>query len=445
MHDVVVIGGGTSGWVAALAAARQGARVLLVEKKGYLGGALASGLPILGFFDLQRRRAVDGYAGELVERMREHGGCDGYMFADAWHVSSVPLNSAVVKPVVLRMLLDAGVELRMFSQVVEAPTEDGVLRGLVVQGKCGTEAIEGGVFVDASGDAEAARLSGAAIERSEDLQPPSLLFRLENVDLEELDDYVAANPGILYSRRFLPGREEAEASRRNRDFYLIHEDLIDSVPFEGEWMPYVDRFMFSVVPGTGRRAVVVNTLRGLFVDGTDSASLTRGTVQLYRNLPHLVEFFRERIPGFSRCYLADSDPEIQLRETRRIVGDYQLTAEDIYEGRIFDDTIGLGSYYIDVHSATDKTNRSELTDRAYGIPYRALLPRDVQGVIAAGRCISGTKEAAGSFRVMATCMATGQAAGTAAALAARHGRDPRSIDVSELREVLVRERVILDI
>ena len=444
-YDVVVVGGGTSGWVAALAAARQGKRVLLVERKGYLGGALASGLLILGFYDLQKRKAVQGYADEFVERMRESGGCDGIYFSDMWHVSGVPLNGAIVKPTITKMLVEAGVEMQFYSQVVDVIMDQRRVKGVVVQNKSDRETILAHTTIDASGDAIVAYLAGTPMHHDKDFQPPTLLFRLENVDLESLDKYLVDHPEVVYSRRFLPGRSITEDSFKDREIYLIFENLIEEVGFEGDWMPYIDRFMFMPVPGTDRRAVVVNTLRGLFTDGRSSKSLTDSTVQMYRNLPRLVDFFKQRIPGFDRCYLADSEPEVQLRETRRIIGDYVLTADDIYEGRIFEDTIALGCYYIDVHSSKDKQNASQLTDRAYGIPYRTLLPQEVEGLLTAGRCISGTKEAAGSFRVMATCMAVGQAAGTAAALSVENGCDPRMMNVDQLRAVLRGERAILEL
>jgi hypothetical protein len=319
------------------------------------------------------------------------------------------------------------------------------IKGVIVQSKTERELLEAGAIVDASGDATVALYAGAEMQPVDDLQPPTLLFRLENVDLDQLDDYLVKHPEVFYSHRFVPGRKITEDFYRNRDIYLTFENLIEEIGYEGDWMPYIDRLMFMPVPGTNRRAVVVNTLRGLQIDGRSSKSISEGTIQLYRNLLRLVGFFRERIPGFDRCYLADSEPEIQLRETRRIVGDYVLTAEDIYQGKMYDDNIGLGCYYIDVHSAKDKTNASQLTDKAYGIPYRALLPRNVDGLLVAGRCISGTKEAAGSFRVMATCMAIGQAAGTAAALAAAQNAQPRDLDIEEIRNVLRGERAVLEL
>ena len=177
------------------------------------------------------------------------------------------------------------------------------------------------------------------------------------------------------------------------------------VPFKGGYSPYINRFMFTATPDD--QGVVVNMLRAHHVDGTRSESLSRATVDLYRSLVPLVEFFRARIPGFARCSLCDSEPEIQLRETRRIAGDYPLAATDVMEGRFFDDTIAVGGYFIDIHSSTDSAGIWKLLEKPYGIPYRALLPQGLENVIAAGRCISGEREAAASYRVMATCMATG--------------------------------------
>ncbi len=445
IYDVIVVGAGTAGWIAALAAARQNKKVLVIERKGYLGGALSSGLLILGFYDMKKRKVVEGYAEEFVERMKENDGCDGCFFTDMWHVSGVPLNGAVVKPTVTSMLLEAGVEVRMFSQVVDVIMEGKRIKGVLVQNKSEREIYLGRSVIDASGDATVACLAGVSMQPVEDFQPPTLLFRLDNVSLDELDEFLVKNPEVFYGKRFIPGRKITEDFYRNREIYLVFEDLIGEVGFEGDWMPYIDRFMFMPVPGTGRKSVVVNTLRGLFTDGRSSKSLTEATLQLYRNMLRLAGFFKEKIPGFSQCYLADSDPEIQLRETRRIVGEYTLKAEDIYEGTIFDDSVGLGCYYIDVHSSKDKLNACKLTDKAYGLPYRALLPGDVDGLLVAGRCISGTKEAAGSFRVMATCMAIGQAAGTAAALAVDTGVDPRYLNVKQLQETLRQERAILEL
>jgi hypothetical protein len=201
--------------------------------------------------------------------------------------------------------------------------------------------------------------------------------------------------------------------------------------------------MFTVTP-TGR-GVVVNMLRAHNMDGLDSASLSKATSELYLNLLPLTDFFKKNIPGFSRCYACDSEPELQLRETSRIEGEYTLTTEDVLEKRRFPDSIAFGGYFIDVHHGADSGGSWKLTDGAYGIPYRSLIPRGAENLLAAGRIISGTREAAGSFRVMATCMAMGQAAGTAVSLALDKGISPRDVDVRDLRSGLKTDGALVDL
>lgn len=175
-----------------------------------------------------------------------------------------------------------------------------------------------------------------------------------------------------------------------------------------------------------------------------SESITEAVVHLRRNLPSLVAFFRKYVPGFANSYAVEAEPDVLLRETRRIIGDYILNVGDVMEGRQFPDSIALGSYYIDVHNAGDPGNACVLSGTTYGIPYRCLLPRKVEGLLAAGSCISGTHEAAGSFRVMATCMATGEAAGTAAAVAVEEGITPRALDAARLRRRLLAQGATVD-
>jgi hypothetical protein len=179
------------------------------------------------------------------------------------------------------------------------------------------------------------------------------------------------------------------------------------------------------------------------VDGRLSESLSRATVELYTNLVPLVKFFRSHIPGFSRCTLCDAEPEIQLRETRRIEGEYSLSTEDAINARVFPDGIAVGGYFIDIHNPGDSTGTWELLERSYEIPFRCLIPKGVDNMVAAGRCISGSRKAAGSYRVMATCMALGQAAGLAAAASAKGGEAMRELDVELLRKSLSAEGAIV--
>ncbi len=431
IHDVVVVGGGTAGWAAALAAARVGRSVLVVDRKGYLGGALGTGLPIHGFSNARHEQVVAGIAAELVERLGPVGGAGGLARTDLWFAKYVVTNPAVVKATILEMLDEAGVELLLFSQMVEARLDGRRVAGIVVQKKSERELVAGRTFVDASGDAALCLASGVPMQRLDELQPPSLVFRIENVDVAALRRYLVEHPERYMTGRMLPGKQVSREFLEAATFFFVFPELVGEVPFKGDYSPYINRFMFTTTPD--ERGVVVNMLRARGVDGTRSESLSRATVDMYRNLVALVEFFRSRIPGFSRCSLCDSEPEIQLRETRRVVGDYSLTAEDVVGGRFFEDTIAVGGYFIDIHSSTDSAGTWKLLEKPYGIPDRSLLPQGIENVVVAGRCIAGEREAAASFRVMATCMATGQAAGEAAALAA--GADPAGPDAGRLRGV----------
>jgi hypothetical protein len=442
-YDVVVVVGGTAGWAAALAAARLNRKVLVVERKGYVGGTLASGLPIHGFYDGEQRRVVKGIADEFVARLVAAGESTGYHFTDLWFNAFVVMNSAAVKPVIFDMLYGAGVELLLYSQVVDVVKDGDSVRAIVVQNKTGQQVIGGRVFIDASGDAALAHLAGAAMQPAAgDSQPPSLVIRLENVDVDRLRRFLCQHPENYPTFRLRPGKQLTGEFIRTTQFFFTFPDKVRLLEYQGEYSPFIDRFMFTTMPNT--RGVIVNMLRAHRSDGTSSHSLTRATVELYRNALSLVQGFRRHIPGFEACYLCDCEPELQIRETRRILGEYTMQAEDVMQGKAFADSIAAGGYFVDIHSATDAHGTWIRTDKGYGIPYRTMLPRQVDSLLVTGRCISGSKEASASYRVMATCMALGQAAGTAAALAVRDGCAPRELDVELLRMTLRENDAIVD-
>ena len=437
-HQVVVVGGGTAGWVAALAAARNGADVFVIERRQHFGGNLSSGLGILGFFNVQSQQIVKGIPDELIQRLVPVRGTDGYQLFDMWQSSVVAVEPVIVKSVIQEMLEEAGVEFLFAAQATDVQVKDGRVAGLIVQKKSGRELVKGEIYIDATGDAEVAYQTGApvrvGVEESGAMQPPTLLFRLLNVDMKALRGHLKQHPGDFVDWRMKPGSEITSQFLDTVPIGLAFTRFLDQARANGDYDATIDRVMWGMFPND--RSMLVNMLRPYSVDGTSSDSITEGLKQVRRDLLKLEGFFRKYIPGCQNAYAVDVDPELLLRETRRIEGEYVLTAQDVKEGRQFKDSIGLGGYYIDIHNPDDPGCGSILSEGTYGIPYRCLLPKAVDNLLVAGRCISGTHEAAGSFRVMATCMAIGEGAGTAAALAVEAGVTPGAVDTGILRQKL---------
>ena len=445
-HQVVVVGGGTAGWVAALAAARNRADVLVIERRHHFGGNLASGLPILGFFNLQSEQIVKGVADEFVQRLIPLGGTKGYQLVDLWQSSQVSLEPLIVKSLIQEMLEEAGVQFLFASQATDALVEDGRLVGVIVQKRSGRELVRADLFVDASGDAEVAYQAGAPVQRGAEesgvMQPPTLLFRLENVDMKTLRGHLKRHPDDYVNWRLKPGAQITSDFLDKVPLFLAFPRLLDEAKKNGDYDATIDRVMFSVFPN--ERAICVNMLRPYGVDGTRSESITDGLRQVRSEVQRLEAFFRKYIPGCEHAYALDLDPEFLMRETRRVSGEYTLTSDDVLAGRQFPDSIALGGYYIDYHNPQDAGSACILSEGTYGIPYRCLIPKRVDNLLVAGRTISGTTQAAGSFRVMATCMAIGEAAGTAAGLAVKTGVIPRELNTEVLRRRLRESGCLLD-
>ncbi len=294
--DVVVAGGGTAGWAAALASARLGMKTAIIERKGYPGGVLASGLHILGFHDGTGRQVVKGYAHELVERMVGIGASDGYHKTDFWHSSFVAIDSFAIKHVIIDMLKEAGIKMLLFSQAVDVLLEGNKVRGIIVQTKTGRETIQCRVCVDATGDAAIAYAAGAEMQITGDVQPPSLVLRIENVDIGKLREYLLRNPEEFMTYRLKPGCKVTPQFLADTPFFMLSEKKLEKTEYTGEYMPFIDRFMFSLIPGA--RGVIVNMLRAYNIDGNDSESLSEAVVNCYRNAPFLLNAFKKNFPGF---------------------------------------------------------------------------------------------------------------------------------------------------
>jgi len=418
-YDVVICGGGPSGISAAVASARNGADTLLVERYGFLGGMATAGLvnPFMTYF-AGEEQIIEGVFQEIIDRLAAKGGCGGPGGRTAF-------DPEVFKIVADETCLESGVKLLLHSFVGGAtmggrgsrragsggPSPSQLIESISVTGKPREREIGARVYVDTTGDADLAYLSGVACEKGRAgdglMQPMTLNFRMGGVDVGR----VPSREEI--TRLYLAAREQGRIDCPRNDvlWFLTTRD--------GE--------------------VHFNTTRVTRADGTSADDLTRAEIESRRQVMQYVDFLARDVPGFERAHLQMTGTQIGVRETRRIVGEYVLTADDVLGARKFEDCIARGSYPIDIH---DPDGGGTVLKRlppgeSYDIPYRCLVPLAVDNLLVAGRPISSTHEAHSSLRVMPIACAVGQAAGTAAALCVRDQVIPRELDVGLLQRTMI--------
>jgi hypothetical protein len=443
--DVLVVGGGPAGLGAAIGAADAGARVILAERYGFLGGNATAALvmPLMSFHTnrfpenkdfLEKNKApllptdhgpgepvVAGVLKRLLERLVSVGGAIPPSLATGY---VVPFDPEWFKLVSLDLLNEAGVQFLLHafaSAVLTEKSSSGRVSGAVFETKSGPVAIRAKVVVDCTGDADMAVQAGAPFEmgRADGLaQPMTLMFRMVEFNRIGFEQYVKNNPSQWRGVHGL--WDLVREATRAGDLDLPREDIL-----------------FFATPH--EREVSVNSTRVARVLGTDVWDLTYAECVSRAQMRQIAEFLRRYVPGFEKSYAAQSGINIGVRETRRIVGEYQLNAADILNARKFGDAIARGAYPIDIHSPTGSgTLLKRLPPgEAYDIPLRCLIPQKVESLIVAGRCISGTHEAHSSYRVMPIVMATGQAAGVCAALAARSGASIRDVPPADVQGELL--------
>lgn len=448
--DVAVIGAGPGGMAAALAAAREGVRVLLVERLGYLGGQLGSGLPFLAFYDMHQRRIVGGIAEEFVERLARMSGTAGHEYCP-FHLSSTTIHPFYSRILCFEMVKEAGIDILMHCELSGVRVENGKMKTVTVTGK-GTEfEIEAKVFIDGTGDGDVAYMAGAEYEKGQEesgeLQPPSLMFNLSGVEFDRFCDYIEAHPeelpyemGLTHIR---PGYDAQFFRKNPGHIFFGLNATVERLRREGRCP--IDRdtviYIRQPIPGT----VAVNTIRILNFDGSDIHDLSRGEMESHLQILPLVKMLKECVPGFENCYLTSVNAVIGVRESRRIMGMKKFTKENALSGSIPEDAIGLFSYFIDIHSGKGDKTYTKTVDEPYGIPYGCTVAKEIDGLMMTGRCISVDAVAFGSTRIMTLCMAVGQGAGVGAALAVKGQKEPREVDVQKVRDILKKNGAILTV
>ena len=427
--EVVVVGGGPAGIAAAVAAGRAGRSTLLVERYGFLGGAgTAAGLSTFCGLHANvhgtHHRVVHGVADELLERMRALDGLNephlvfGKILAQSY-------DTAAFKCAADAMLVDAGAELLFHAVVVGAVRADsGRLEALLVETKSGRFAVRATTFIDCSGDGDLAHFAGVPMQSGGSLLFPTLMFRVGHVDDARAGEAWKTIPALM---------DAAEAAGEFR--FPRRGAIVRPQQHAYEWRVNVTQ---------------LKNADGSAADGTDARSLSAAEVEGRRQAVDYLRFLRARVPGFEAAYALEIAPQLGIRETRRLVGEVALTADDVIGCADFDDTIGVNGWPLELHVAGDVEWRwPAVGSRGFNqLPYRMLLPRrslpgSVANLLVAGRCASMTHEGHSAARVSGPCFAMGQAAGTAAALARARDVRPHALPVAELQRALAADGAFL--
>lgn len=444
-YDLVVVGGGPGGIPAAISAARMGIKVLLIEKNGYLGGVAASGLALLGFIDRMGKKSVGGIADEIVKRLSELGGTLGHNICPV-HNSITPIHPGLFRIVSFEKCVESGVELLLHSEILDVKVDNKKIKQVLVLSCCEKIEIESDIVIDATGDGCIGYLAGASYLKGQDetgvLQPPSLIFTVGNVNFEKFLNYINLNPDGFELPESYNVKYTFDFFNSAKGYCFVGlKNLIKMAQENNDFNIPRDRFCYITTPNKGE--VAINATRALDIDATNPRDITRGETECHLQILQLVKFMKKYIPGFENIYITDIAPSLGIRETRRIVGRKILKKDVLNEGKIAEDTIALAAYNIDIHDGNDVGVEIIRVDRAFGIPYGCLLSKDIEGLIMSGRCISVDSFIFGSTRVMGTCMAVGEAAGTSAGLAIKNGCSPSEVSVEDLRSQLLKNGAIL--
>ena len=449
--DVVVIGAGPGGLAAALAAARNGARVLLVEKNGYLGGNMAIGLPLLGYLDRDGKKVIGGIADEFMKDMAQYKTAYGTAASEhkvcPMHNSVTLYDHELFKIVALRKILKENIEVLFHTDVESVEVENAHLKKVILRGKGWRILVSARVFIDATGDGDVAYLAGASYEKGQKdtgvLQPPTMMFTVAGVDIDKTIDYLAENPDQMERSKTIDCANgyDADFFRSDPNFVMVAmRKLVSQLRAQGK-MP-INRENIIIINSLLPGEVHLNCTRHLGTDGSDVFSVTRAEIEGYLQIEEFTEVLKQHVPGFENCYISQIYPSLGIRESRRFSGIRRLTEKDLVEGHFDEETIGIGSYPVDIH-AGDGMSTIFTKIPAYGIPYGITVSDEIEGLMFAGRCASMDAVAMSSARVMPICMAIGEAAGIGAALAVKQSISPRDVDVAEVRQILLDTNAIL--
>ena len=439
-YDIVVCGGGFAGFSAAYSAAREGAKVLIIDKNGCLGGVGTAGLVnhILGarlILDDKIYQSVGGLYKTLEQRLVTKGFAVDYKKVDlilnphGWYPSlgiGVVFDGEYIKLELEQMLFEVGCEILYYTHIIDVVSENEQVSGVVVNNKSGTYVIGGKYFVDATGDADICRAFGLNFKKGDEdggMAAASLEMHVDGVDSAVLSEYMKTTGDLRF------------------------KNIISQLKQNGEWTFDYDIFISVMLCENDK--FMINTIRQTGVDGTDARSLSKAVIDGRKENYKLLDIMKKHFPGFKNAKIYKIAPSVGIRETVRIDGEYTLTVDDLINGTMFDDVIAMSSYGWDLPHPKKPSFQPFLGIQKKlpytFIPYRCLVPKNSHNIIVAGRCISVEREVLGPIRVMAPCIAMGEAAGIAAYMSMIDNVDFKDINVSELKQKVSKYGGITDL
>ncbi len=452
-HDIIIIGGGISGAVAAISAARCGMDVLIVEKNASLGGTLAAcEVGPMMTFHAGDKQAIKGITDELVERLKARGKSCGHIFDTTGTTYTVtPFDSDALKNELDIMLAEAGGKVLYHTMLAGVNTAGDMIDSITVCTTNGLMDLSAKVYIDATGDANLAMMSGVSCVQGRETdgltQPMTLVLKMGNVDFEKLKNMTQTEP-----------EEFMEIHRTDLSFwdkapkmsFHVYGNRFRRAQAEGRIS--FDREWILVFETMNPKEAIINSTRVQGYNPTDIYERSRAEAVGRAQVRELVKFLQKECPGFENSYPVRTGSQIGIRSSRQIEGTYKVTSADLFGQKRFDDVIAHGGYPVDIHSLK-KGEENEIPDgikkfewgTMYSVPYRALINDKINNLITVGRCISAEFEAVGALRVSPMAGATGHAGGVAAYLAVRGNGNVHDIDTKELQKILVEQGAYLEI
>lgn len=460
-YDVVIIGGGLAGCSAAIASARKGAKTLIVEQSGLLGGQATLGLVT----SLDARFTTNGKSfGGILEEISDKtieltkAYCSCGASGEVFHIAS----PHILKYVLVDMVSSSGADIFFHTSLLSTNADDKNIKSVILSDKSGLTEIEAKVFIDASGDAELTYLSGAEYvvgsetgvfaQLSESglntshfsdnkysgyskdglMQPVSIFILMGGVDVDKA--YTLNNKDLKFGDLGITKERFCEWKFAGSCGFEISDNSIPMPQGRG-----------LVTRSTRPDVAVINMSRVVGIDGSDAASLNEGEIKAQKQIIAIVDFLKTFIPGFENSYYIQSGSTLGVRESRRMIGEYVLSGKEVINCKKFQNPIARGSYIIDIHDPAGKARAigGSIKGECYDIPYGCIVSKTYDNLLACGRCISVDHIAHSSTRIQGTCILTGQAAGTAAAMAYRLGIPPKALPETDLHTQLLKDRVYL--